>query len=59
MLLVGVSDAAVRPVRGDDQIVIGPVVQVGAALLIEMERDSELTRPFLLYAEQPFAADAE
>ena len=41
MRLVAVADAAVGAVGGDDEIVAGPVVEVGARLMLEMEADAE------------------
>ena len=45
MRLVAVADAAVGAVGGDDEVVAGPVVQVGARLLLEMEVHPELVAP--------------
>jgi hypothetical protein len=56
---VAVADAAVGPVGGDHQVVIGPVVEVGARLMLEMERHSQCARPLLEDVQQALAADAD
>ena len=59
MLRIAVADPAVGAVGGDDQIVVRPVGEIGARLLLEMELDAELARALLQDGEQPLAADAD
>src|SRR6185503_13248476 len=59
MLLVAVADAAVGAVGGDDEVVAGPVGEVGARLMLEPEVDAERGRPLLEDVQQPLAADAD
>ena len=56
---VAVADAAVGAVGGDDEVVAGPVGEVGARLMLEMEVDAERARPLLQDVQQPLAADAD
>ena len=59
MRLVAVADAAVGAVGGDDEVVAGPVGEVGARLMLEMEVHAELAGALLQDVEQPLAADAD
>src|SRR3954465_888641 len=59
MRLIGVPDAAVGAVGGDDQIVAGPIVEVGAGFALEMETYAQRARPFLQDVQQPLAANAD
>ena len=59
MLGVAVADAAVRTVGGDDEIIAGPVVEIGARLMFEMQHDAEIARPRLEKVQQALATDAD
>ena len=59
MLFVGVSDAAVGAVGGDDEVVAGPVVEVRARLMFEADIDAEIPGALLQDREQALPADAD
>lgn len=59
MLGIGVADAAVGAVRRDDEVIIGPVGEIGARLMLEMQVHAELAGTFLQDREQALAADAD
>jgi hypothetical protein len=59
MLGIGIADAAVGAVRGDDQIVIGPVREVGAGFMLEVARSRRVRGRVLQNGEQALAADAD
>ena len=54
-----VAKAAVDAVGADDEFVIGPMLQAGLALLLEVELDAELAGALAKDREQALAADAD
>ena len=56
---IGVAEARVGAVRGDDQVVVAPLRIGGIALGFEVQHDAELARAVLQDFEQALAADAD
>ena len=59
MLGIAIADAAVGTVGDDDQIIVRPIGQVGARLMLEMELHAEIARALLEDRQHPLAADAD
>src|SRR4051812_25412919 len=59
MLLVAIADPAVRAVGCDDEVVARPVVEIGARLALEVEKNAELLRALLQDVEKALSPDAD
>src|SRR5262245_7168912 len=56
---IGLAEAAVDAVRGNDQVPIAPCLEVGLALMLIMDRDAEFLGAGRQYLQQALPADAD